>query len=50
MKFIWVDSATVSHPVIGTAFFVWLVGVGIMLLTGRTERLFTRFVDNQAAT
>ncbi len=48
MQFIWVDSATVAHPVIGTAFFVWLVGVGMMLLTGRTERLFTRFVDNQA--
>lgn len=50
MQFIWVNSATVAHPIIGSAFLIWLVGVGMMLLTGRTERLFTRYVDNQAAT
>ncbi|MXZ67668.1 MAG: hypothetical protein F4Z17_01415 [Acidimicrobiia bacterium] len=50
MQFIWINSATVAHPIIGTAFLVWLVGVGVMLLTGRTERLFTRYVDNRAAT
>jgi len=50
MQFIWVNSATVAHPIIGTAFLIWLVGVGMMLLTGRTERLFTRYVDNRAAT
>ena len=50
MQFIWVNSATVAHPIIGTAFLVWLVGVGMMLLTGSTEKLFTRYVDNQAAT
>ena len=50
MQFIWVDSATFAHRIIGSAFLIWLVGVGIMLLTGRTEKLFTRFVDNRAAT
>ena len=50
MQFIWVNSATVAHPIIGTAFLIWMVGVGMMLLTGRTERLFTRYVDNRAAT
>ena len=49
MQFIWVDSATVAHPVIGTAFFLWMVTIGMILLTGRTERLFTRFIDNRAA-
>lgn len=49
MQLIWVNSATVAHPIIGTAFLVWLVAIGMMLLTGRTERLFTRFVNNQAA-
>lgn len=49
MQFIWVNSATVAHPIIGTAFLIWLVGVGMMLLTGRTETLFTRYVANQAA-
>ena len=50
MQFIWVNSATVAHQIIGTAFLIWLVGVGMMLLTGRTEKLFTRYMDNQAAT
>ena len=49
MQFIWVNSATVAHPIVGTAFLIWLVGVGMMLLTGRTERLFTRYVDDRAA-
>ena len=50
MQFIWVNSATVAHPIIGTAFLIWLVAVGMMLLTGRTEKLFARYVDQQAAT
>ncbi len=50
MQFIWVNSASIAHPIIGTAFLVWLVAIGMMLLTGRTERLFTRFVNDQAAT
>ena len=40
MQFIWVDAATILHPVIGTAFFLWLVAVGMMLSTGRVERHF----------
>ena len=45
MQFIWVDSATVLHPIIGTAFFIWLLAVGAMLATGRTERLFIRLLS-----
>ena len=44
MQFIWVDSATMVHPVIGVAFFIWLLVVGAMLAAGATERLFLRMV------
>ena len=47
MQFIWIDSATFAHRVIGAAFLVWLVAIGTMLATGRTEKLFTRFADRQ---
>ena len=40
MQFIWIDSATIMHPVIGTAFFLWLVAIGTMLATGRVEQHF----------
>ena len=40
MLFIWVDAATVLHPISGAAFFVWLAVVGVMLATGRVERRF----------
>ena len=40
MQFIWVDAATVTHPIVGTAFFLWLLAVGTMLATGRVERHF----------
>ena len=40
MQFIWLDSATILHPVIGTVFFIWLLVVGTMLSTGRVERHF----------
>ena len=40
MQFIWVDSATILHPIVGTAFFLWLLAVGTMLSTGRVERHF----------
>ncbi len=42
MQFIWIDAATLLHPIVGAAFFVWLLAVGAMLLTGRTEKLFAR--------
>ena len=40
MQFIWVDSATILHPIIGTVFFIWLLVIGTMLSTGRVERHF----------
>ena len=40
MQFIWVDSATILHPIVGTAFLIWLLAVGTMLSTGRVEQHF----------
>ncbi len=42
MQFIWIDSATVMHQIIGPAFFLWLLAIGTMLAAGRVERLFLR--------
>ncbi len=41
MQFVWWDEATILHPIVGAVFFLWLIAVGAMLATGRTERLFT---------
>ncbi len=46
MQFIWIDSATAAHPVIGTLFFVWLIVIGAMLSTGRVERHFRDMLDS----
>ena len=48
MQFIWIDAATVMHPIVGTGFFLWLLVVGTMLATGRVERHFTAMVTASA--
>ncbi len=40
MQLIWLDAASFMHPVVGTAFFLWLMVIGTMLATGRVERHF----------
>ena len=40
MQFIWIHATTILHPIVGTAFFLWLLAVGTMLATGRVERHF----------
>ncbi len=45
MQFIWIDSATVMHPIIGTTFFLWLVFIGAMLITGQVERHFSSMIN-----
>ena len=47
MQFIWIDSATPAHRAIGAAFFVWLLAIGTMLVTGRTEKLFARLAQER---
>ena len=41
MQLIWVDAATIMHRISGVAFFVWLVVIGVMLVSGRVERHFS---------
>lgn len=50
MQFIWIDSATGAHPVVGGAFFLWLLAVGTMLFTGRTEETFRKMLGPDSAT
>ncbi len=40
MQLVWVDAATMMHQISGAAFFVWLLVVGAMLMSGRVERHF----------
>ena len=40
MQFIWMDAVTIMHPIVGVAFMAWLLVVGAMLATGKTERHF----------
>lgn len=40
MQFIWLNAATVVHPIVGGVFFVWLLVIGAMLATGQVEKHF----------
>ena len=42
MLFIWFDAATIMHRISGNAVFIWLLVIGVMLLTGRIERQFAK--------
>ena len=46
MLLIWVDAATVMHQISGAAFFVWLVVIGSMLVSGKVERHFSSIRDS----
>ena len=46
MQLIWVDAATIVHRISGAAFFVWLIVIGIMLVSGRVERHFSSMRDS----
>ena len=48
MQFIWIDAATIMHPIIGTVFFLWLVAIGTMLSTGRVERQFAAMLASHS--
>ena len=45
MQFIWIDAATIMHRLSGVAFGVWLIAIGLMLVTGRVERHFAALRD-----
>ena len=43
MQFIWMDAATFMHRISGTAFLLWLLAGGAVLVSGRAERRFRAF-------
>ena len=45
MQLIWFDAATILHRISGVAFGVWLIAIGLMLVTGRVERHFAALRD-----
>ena len=49
MQFIWIDSATIMHPIIGSAFFLWLLAIGFMLASGRVERHFVAMTSQSSS-
>lgn len=48
MQLIFIDAATFAHRITGPAFVLWLLVVGAMLATGRTERLFAEFTGRDS--
>ena len=50
MQFIWLDAATIVHPIVGGLFFLWLLVIGAMLATGRVERHFIARYGDVTAT
>lgn len=44
MQLIWADATIGIHYITGPAFVLWLVAIGVMLVTGRVEKRFTTLV------
>ncbi len=40
MQFIWLEAATIVHPIVGGVFFLWLLLISAMLATGQVEKHF----------
>ena len=48
MQFIWIDAATIVHRISGIAFFIWLIAIGMLLVTGMVERHFSRIRETSS--
>jgi len=47
MQVIWLPTPSIVHPVVGGLFFLWMLGIGTMLATGRVEQHFVaRYGDD----
>ena len=42
MQFIWIDAATIVHPIMGVVFMAWIVAFGAILAFGRTEQFLRK--------
>ena len=49
MQLVWVHAVIVVHRGSGAAFVVWLTVIGLMLVTGRVERIFGSFLRRKRA-
>ena len=45
MQFIWIDAVAVLHRITGVGFVLWLLILGVLLSTGRAERILRRNPD-----
>ena len=45
MQLIWLPDIIAVHQITGIAFFVWLIVIGAMLLTGRVEQHYRAFAN-----
>ena len=46
MQLIWIQDFTALHRLSGMVFFVWLIAIGLMLMSGRAERQFRSWISD----
>ena len=49
MQLIWTGATIGAHYLAGPAFVLWLVAIGLMLVTGRVEKRFAALVENDSS-
>lgn len=49
MQLIWVEAAIMAHRVTGPAFVLWLIAIGVMLVTGRVEQRFADLAQGESS-
>lgn len=47
MQLIWADATIGVHYITGPAFVLWLVAIGVMLVTGRVEKRFAALIGEE---
>ena len=50
MQVIWLPAPSIVHPLVGSLFLLWMLGIGTMLATGRVERHFVARYGDAATT
>ena len=50
MQVIWAPAPPIVHPIVGGVFFLWMLGIGTMLATGRVEQHFVTRYGHDAVT
>lgn len=50
MQVIWLPAPSIVHPLVGSLFLLWMLGIGTMLATGRVEQHFVARYGYDAVT